>query len=233
MQSWRQQEERKFLDKQRKQRYLSNANSREKYFSDFNRSGLYTDRQVCASNSFLDGRKPRGLFVSKHALNRKEGSLTIPEIFNIARTGRYLPVREKYTNQKGGVPNATNCGFIAPKDKENKKCPRRRMEKNGKIAVVSFCYPDAMYETPFYPEVVTAFKKTRLPAMSRNVVSPSHPHVYSLNQHFSALRVGSTTTRSTRSSRGGGRGGGRGGRGGRGNTRSSRVPGRANAANRW
>ena len=211
----------KFLDDQRKQRYLSDTNAREKYFSEFNRSGLYTNRRVCASDSILHDRKPRGLFITKHALNRKDGSLAIPEIFDIARTGKYLPVREKYPNRKGGVSNATNCGFIAPKDKDIRKCPRRRMEKNGKIAVVSFCYPKAMYTSPFYPEVVTAFRGTPTTNQSRNKKTP---RVYSLNQHFTALRVGSPSTRSPSSSRGGGRGG---------STRPLRPPGRANASNRW
>jgi hypothetical protein len=113
---------------------------------------------LVAVNALIGSRKPTETWFTEHALARENGSrLSVEEIRDIIRRGKYLPFRKTYYDSKYSVLK-TNLGRVAPAT-PNVKCPTRRISDGKRTVVLSFCYPKAFLKRPFFPDVITAYRK--------------------------------------------------------------------------
>jgi len=130
----------------------------EKYLKMFPEDKRVTG--LVSVNALIGSRKPTGAWFTEHALARGNGTgprLSVEEIRDIIRRGTYLQSRKSYYNSKYSE-SKTNLGRIAP-TKPNVKCPTRRISDGQRTVVLSFCYPKAFQKRPFFPDVVTAYRK--------------------------------------------------------------------------
>lgn len=108
-------------------------------------------------NNIVGNSKPGRVWYSRHALERNGlNSLTKNEMNAVIRYGSYSPSRGPYFNTKY-QQWTSNKGTIAPLSNSN-TCPKRRISRNGRTVVLSFCYPRAFIKGMYRPEVVTAYK---------------------------------------------------------------------------